>query len=193
MWNDETKLKIGKFCSLGEDVVFILGGEHRADWITTYPFNALFSEGAHITGHPSSKGDIVVGNDVWIGYQSCILSGVTIGNGAIIGAKSVVTKDVPPYAIVAGNPAKFIRYRFPQEIIDKLENLAWWDWDISVIKRAIPLLLSDKIDEFFTSPEKRIYMIHTERASFSYRMLFLHLFFLYLQVITRRTLKRNFP
>ncbi len=67
--------------------------------------------------------------------------------------KSVVTKDVPPYAIVAGNPAKFIRYRFPQETIDKLENLAWWDWDISVIKGAIPLLLSDKIDEFFTSPE----------------------------------------
>ncbi|MGV2442242.1 CatB-related O-acetyltransferase, partial [Bacillus atrophaeus] len=98
--------------------------------------------------------DIVVGNDVWIGYQSCILSGVTIGNGAIIGAKSVVTKDVPPYSIVAGNPAKFIRYRFPQEIIDKLENLAWWDWDISVIKISIPLLLSDKIDEFFTSPEK---------------------------------------
>ncbi|MCR6848078.1 MULTISPECIES: CatB-related O-acetyltransferase [Bacillus] len=152
-WNDETKLKIGKFCSLGEEVVFILGGEHRADWITTYPFNAFFNEGAHITGHPSSKGDIVVGNDVWIGYQSCILSGVTIGNGAIIGAKSVVTKDVPPYAIVAGNPAKFVRYRFPQETIEKLENLAWWDWDISVIKGAIPFLLSNKITEFFTSPE----------------------------------------
>lgn len=133
---------------------FLLGGEHRADWITTYPFNALFGEGAHITGHPSSKGDIVVGNDVWIGYQSCISSGVTIGNGAIIGARSVITKDVPPYAIVAGNPAKFVRYRFPQETIDKLESLAWWDWDISVIKGAIPLLLSNKIDEFFTSPEK---------------------------------------
>ncbi|EDX69366.1 MULTISPECIES: CatB-related O-acetyltransferase [Bacillus] len=152
-WNDETKLKIGKFCSLGEEVVFLLGGEHRADWITTYPFNALFGEGAHITGHPSSKGDIVVGNDVWIGYQSCILSGVTIGNGAIIGARSVITKDVPPYAIVAGNPAKFVRYRFPQETIDKLESLAWWDWDISVIKGAIPLLLSNKINEFFTSSE----------------------------------------
>lgn len=79
-----------------EEVVFILGGEHRADWITTYPFNALFAEGAHITGHPSSKGDIVIGNDVWIGYQSCVLSGVTIGNGAIIGAKSVVTKTYLP-------------------------------------------------------------------------------------------------
>ena len=85
-------MKIGKFCSLAEEVVFILGGEHRADWITTYPFNALFDEGAHITGHPSSKGDIVVGNDVWIGYQSCILSGVTIGNGAIIGAKVLLQK-----------------------------------------------------------------------------------------------------
>ena len=73
----------------------------------------LFGEGAHITSHPSSKGDIVVGNDVWIGYQSCILSGVTIGNGAIIGARSVI-KGRTPYAIVAGNPAKFVRYRFPR-------------------------------------------------------------------------------
>lgn len=78
----------------------------------------------------------------------------TFGNGAIIGAKSVVTKDVPPYAIVAGNPAKLVRYRFPQEIIEKLENLAWWDWDISVIKGAIPFLLSNKVNEFFTSPEE---------------------------------------
>ena len=144
----------------------------------TYPFNALFSEGAHITGHPSSKGDIVIGNDVWIGYQSCILSGVTIGNGAIIGAKSVVTKDVPPYAIVAGNPAKFIRYRFPQETIDKLENLAWWDWDISVIKERFHYYSPTKPMNFSPRP-KRIYMIHAERASFSYRMLFLHLFSLF--------------
>lgn len=149
-----------------EEVVFLLGGEHRADWITTYPFNALFGEGAHITGHPSSKGDIVVGNDVWIGYQSCILSGVTIGNGAIIGAKSVVTKDVPPYAIVAGNPAKFIRYRFPQETIDKLEHLAWWDWDISVIKELFHYYSPTKSTNFSPRP-KRIYMINAERASYS--------------------------
>ncbi|MDR4410468.1 antibiotic acetyltransferase, partial [Bacillus anthracis] len=79
----------------------------------------------HITGHTSSKGEIVVGNDVWTGYQSCILSGVTIGNGAIIGAWSVITKDVPSYAIVTGNPAKFVRYRFLQETIEKLKNFAW--------------------------------------------------------------------
>ena len=145
-------MKIGKFCSLAEEVVFILGGEHRADWITTYPFNALFDEGAHITGHPSSKGDIVVGNDVWIGYQSCILSGVTIGNGAIIGAKVLLQKTslhMQLWLVIQQNLFDIVS----QETIDKLENLAWWDWDISVIKGAIPLLLSDKIDEFFTSPE----------------------------------------
>ena len=175
-----------------EDVVFILGGEHRADWITTYPFNALFSEGAHITGHPSSKGDIVIGNDVWIGYQSCILSGVTIGNGAIIGAKSVVTKDVPPYAIVAGNPAKFIRYRFPQETIDKLENLAWWDWDISVIKERFHYYSPTKPMNFSPRPKKNLH--DSCRKSILLLQDALSAFiFLYLQVITRRTLKRNFP
>ncbi|PFB39909.1 acetyltransferase [Bacillus thuringiensis] len=147
--NDETKLKIGKFCSLGEEVVFILGGEHRADWITTAPFNALFDEGAHVTtGQHSSKGDIVVGNDVWMGYQSCVLSGVTIGNGAIIGAKSVVTKDVPPYAIVAGNPAKLIRYRFSKDVIEKLEHIDWWEWELDLTKERLSVLLSNRVEEY---------------------------------------------
>ena len=137
----------------------------------------LFGEGAHITGHPSSKGDIVVGNDVWIGYQSCILSGVTIGNGAIIGARSVITKDVPPYAIVAGNPAKFVRYRFPQETIDKLESLAWWDWDISVIKGAIPLLLQQNRRIFHLARKESMIMQkeHPSLTGCSFCIYFLYL------------------
>ena len=99
-------------------------------------------------------------------------------------------KDVPPYAIVAGNPAKFVRYRFPQETIDKLENLAWWDWDISVIKEPFHYYSPTKSTNFSPHP-KRIYMINTERASF-FRMLSVFIF-IYLQMITRRTLKRNFP
>ena len=111
-FEDGTKLTIGKFCSIAENVTFIMGGEHRADFASTYPFNVLVKNFNYIKGHPRSKGDITVGNDVWIGFNSKILSGVTIGDGAIVGANSLVVKDIEPYAIYAGNPAKFIRYRF---------------------------------------------------------------------------------
>ena len=144
-WNTETKLEIGKYCSIAEGVVFILGGEHRSDWVTTYPFSAFpieWESAAFIPGHPSSKGDIVVGNDVWIGNGAVVLSGVTIGHGAIIGARSVITKDVEPYAIYAGNPAKLIRYRFDQGVREKLLNLAWWNWSHEKIVTKMPQLLS---------------------------------------------------
>jgi len=144
-WNNETKLEIGKYCSIAEGVLFILGGEHRADWVTTYPFSAFPNEwesARNITGHPASKGDIVIGNDVWIGNGALILSGVTIGHGAIIGAKSVVTKDIEAYGIYAGNPAKLIRYRFDQNVREKLLKLAWWDWKHEKIVANMPQLLS---------------------------------------------------
>jgi len=99
------KIRIGKFCSIAHDVTFILGN-HRVDWVSTYPFSVFFDEASHITGHPLSNGDINIGNDVWIGKFSTIISGISIGNGAVIAANSFVTKDVPPYAIVSGNPAK---------------------------------------------------------------------------------------
>lgn len=147
---EKTKLKIGKFCSISSDVNFFLGGEHRSDFVTTYPFNILMPTFSYISGHPSTKGDIVIGNDVWIGKYANILSGVQIGDGAIIGAKSVVTKDVPPYAIVAGNPAKLIRYRFDKDIIDKLLDIKWWDFKEEELINAIPLLQSNNIDEFIS-------------------------------------------
>ena len=91
-WDDRTKLRIGKFCSIAENVTIILGGEHRVEWNTTYPFNSLMETCAYIQGHPSTKGDIVIGNDVWLGAHSLILSGVTIGDGAVVAAGSVVVK-----------------------------------------------------------------------------------------------------
>lgn len=147
-YGDHTALKIGKFCSISDTATILLGGEHRPDWVTTYPFNPLFEGSEIYLGHPKSKGDVIIGHDVWIGRDAFILSGVTIGNGAVIGARSVVTKDVPPYAIVGGNPAKIIRYRFPQQIIDELQKIGWWNWDIHKIMEAWPLLLSSNIEGF---------------------------------------------
>ena len=146
-FGDKTKLTIGKFCSFAEHVTFILGGEHRSDFATTYPFNVLVDEFKYIKGHPASKGNITVGNDVWIGFNSIILSGVTIGDGAIIGANSLVTKDVEPYAIYAGNPAKFIRYIFDRDTIDKLLKLKWWDYDEKQLVKIIPILQSNNFDK----------------------------------------------
>lgn len=143
-WDEKTRLEIGKFCSIAEGVTFILGGEHRMDWITTYPFSAVGKawKGAEsITGHPASKGDIVVGNDVWIGHGALILSGVRIGDGAVIGAGSVVNKNVDDYAIVAGNPARFIRFRFDEDIRFGLKQLAWWDWPDKKISKNLQKLM----------------------------------------------------
>jgi acetyltransferase-like isoleucine patch superfamily enzyme len=150
-----SKLMIGRFCSISEGVTILLGGEHRTEWITTYPFNSLFEGAQHYTGHPRSKGDVMVGNDVWIGRDAFILSGVTIGNGAVIGARSVVAKDVMPFSIVVGNPARHIRYRFSESMIEELQSIAWWDWSISKIEEAWPLLLSSELDAFIAKYGKK--------------------------------------
>lgn len=147
-WGEGASFQVGKFCSIADNVSVFLGGEHRIDWITTYPFNVLVPEGSQFSGHPKTKGDVIIGNDVWIGSGAVILSGVHVGNGAVIGARSVVTRDVPAYGIASGNPAKFIRYRFSSEVIEAFEQIAWWDWDIGMIKEAFPLLLSNRIEEF---------------------------------------------
>jgi acetyltransferase-like isoleucine patch superfamily enzyme len=153
-WDDSTKLTIGRHCSIAKDVSILLGGEHRTDWITTYPFNRFFREAEEITGHPHSKGDVTIGNDVWIGMGVTILSGVTIGNGAVIAARSLVTRDVPPYAIAGGNPARVIRSRFPEEVVQKLEAIAWWDWPVEKIRKGIPLLMQNDIEAFIRWSEE---------------------------------------
>jgi acetyltransferase-like isoleucine patch superfamily enzyme len=147
-WGEPATLKVGSFCSIAVDVTIFLGGNHRIDWITTYPFPVMRESAKNIPGHPATKGDVIIGNDVWIAAGATILSGVRIGNGAVIGACSVVTKDVPPYGIVAGNPAKLVRFRFSEEEIATLEKIAWWDWPDAKIDTAMPLLLAGDVAAF---------------------------------------------
>jgi len=149
-WNEGTILEIGAFCSIANGTKIFLGGEHRVDWVTTYPFNVLWKQGRHIKGHPSTKGNVIIGNDVWLGVESVILSGVNIGDGAVIGTRSVVTQNIPPYAIVFGNPAKVLRYRFNEETIAALLEIAWWNWDDEKIADFLPLLLNQNIQEFIS-------------------------------------------
>lgn len=153
-------LSIGAFCSIAEDVRILLGGNHRTDWISTYPFNIMWPAFNNFEGHPSSKGDVSIGSDVWIGSGATILSGVCVGDGAVIGANSVVTRDVPSYAIVAGNPARLVRARFTPEHIDELLRIRWWDWDERDIVAAVPFLLNSDINYFIeyaqTSMQKKI-------------------------------------
>jgi acetyltransferase-like isoleucine patch superfamily enzyme len=139
-WDERIQIKIGKYCSLADNIITIAGGEHDKDWVSTYPFIDRWNvkELFHLK-KPRFKGDIIIGNDVWIANNVIILSGVTIGDGAVVGAGSVVTKDIPPYAIAAGNPAKVIKYRFPPQIIEKLLRIKWWDWDEEKIKENLEL------------------------------------------------------
>jgi acetyltransferase-like isoleucine patch superfamily enzyme len=147
-FGEGAKLRIGKFCSFAENVTILLGGNHRTDWVTTYPFSALFESARGISGHPMSKGDINIGHDVWIGSGATILSGVSVGNGAVVGAGAVITKDVPPYCIAAGNPARVVKKRFADDLIEGLNEIAWWDWPIEKIEEEFPLLLSSRIEAF---------------------------------------------
>jgi acetyltransferase-like isoleucine patch superfamily enzyme len=145
----DTRLRIGAYCSIAANVTIVLGGEHRTDWVTTSPLRILNDlPDAWADGHPASKGDIAIGNDVWIGLGSTILSGVTIGDGAVIGAGSVVATDVPAYAVVGGNPARVIRYRFPEEVREALQRIAWWDWPHDRVIASVDLLCSTDVEGF---------------------------------------------
>ena len=133
---------VGKFCSFAGGVMILRGHEHRIDWVSTYPFGVAFPDVGGLPFPARAKGNVVIGHDVWIGVEALIMSGVTIGNGAVIGARSVVTHDVQPYAVVGGVPAKVIKFRFDAATIEALQRLAWWDWPEQKIKEALPLLMS---------------------------------------------------
>ena len=148
IWTNKYKVVIGKFCSFANNINIIVDGNHRSDWISTYPFSRYFEDLEENPGHPIVKGDIIIGNDVWIGRDVLILPGVNIGDGAVIGAGSVVTKNVEDYEIVAGNPANHIRYRFNQKQINALKTIKWWNWSIKKIKLNINLKESTQIDKF---------------------------------------------
>ena len=135
------EIRVGRYCSIAGGVKFFIGGNHRPDWASTFPFRFVLGlPQAGEDGHPASKGPILVGNDVWIGENAVILSGVTIGDGAVVATESVVTRDVRPYAIVAGNPAREVRRRFPDDQVDELLALRWWDWPAAEIREIVPLL-----------------------------------------------------
>ncbi len=144
----DSPLVIGKYTSIAVGAVIMLGGEHRIDTVSTYPFKQLLPGAEHANDTSFSRGPVVIGNDVWIGNAAMILSGRTIGDGAVIAANAVVTKDVPPYAVVGGNPARVLKFRFSPDIIGALQAIAWWDWPEEKIVEASPLLSSGKIDEF---------------------------------------------
>jgi virginiamycin A acetyltransferase len=145
---NQDRLIIGKFCMIASDVKFIMnGGNHLTDAISSYPF-AIFGNGwEHAMENRAypQKGDIEIGNDVWIGYHATILAGITIGDGAIVAANATVVKDVAPYSIVGGNPAYEIKKRFADDKIAALLNMKWWDWDIDKITRNVQYLTGDDL------------------------------------------------
>ena len=148
---NKDKLKIGKFCSVACGAKFLFtSANHTMKSLSTYPFPIFFEEwgldGKDISNAWDNRGDIVIGNDVWIGYEAVILSGVTIGDGAIIGTRAVVTKDVPPYTIVGGVPAKPIRKRFDEQTIEKLEKIGWWNWSEEQIRQNIGAIQAGDVD-----------------------------------------------
>ena len=148
------KLIIGKFCSIACGAKFIFNSaNHSLSSLSSYPFPIFFEEWdldiKDITKAWDNKGDIVIGNDVWIGYEAVILAGVTIGDGAVIGARAVVTKDIPPYTIVGGVPARPIRKRFSEEITDSLLKIKWWDWPKERIRGHISDIQSGNIKNMY--------------------------------------------
>jgi chloramphenicol O-acetyltransferase type B len=141
---------IGAFCSIAAGVVIMAKADHPINLASTYPFSRLFPDDAH--PDRTTKGPVVIGNDVWIGRGALVLSGVTIGDGAIIGASAVVSKDIPPFAVAVGNPAKVVKYRFPPEIAAKLLEIRWWDWPDETIRGHMDAFggpIEDFVERFF--------------------------------------------
>ena len=155
------RLIIGKFCSIACGTKFLFNcANHTLKSLSTYTFPLFYEEWelekSNITTAWDNKGDIVIGNDVWIGYEAVIMAGVHIGAGAIIAARAVVTKDVPPYTIVGGTPAKEIRKRFDAEVIQQLLILKWWNWSTDKIRQCLPYIAEGKMDELLTRNKERL-------------------------------------
>ena len=155
------KLIIGKFCSIACGTKFLFNcANHTQKSLSTYTFPLFYEEWelekSNITTAWDNKGDIVIGNDVWIGYEAVIMAGVHIGDGAIIAARAVVTKDVPPYTIVGGTPAKEIRKRFDADVIQQLLMLKWWNWSTDKIRQCLPYIAEGKLDELLAMKKYRL-------------------------------------
>lgn len=148
---DVDKLIIGNYCSIGSGAVFMMAGNqgHKTDWISTFPFYFQANIFKDSKNAYEKAGNTIIGNDVWIGSEAMIMSGVTIGDGAVIAARSVVTKDVAPYAVVGGNPSVLIKSRFEKQEIKQLFSMKWWNWKEEKIKEVMPLICSSDIKGLF--------------------------------------------
>ena len=157
--HDTTRLRVGTTRPSARTIM--LGGEHVPDRITTYPHRIMLNmDGAGEDGFPVHTGDTVIGSDVWTGYGSMLLSGVQIGDGALVAAGAMVYKYVPPYAVVGGNPAKIVKYRFSEEQIAALLDIRWWNWSEDEVRAAVPILASKDIDEFIEYAHARSAVPH---------------------------------
>jgi len=151
----ESNLEIGSYCSIAKNVHIFLGGNHRTDWISTYPFPAFFTEAQHIKQYETSRGNVTIGSDVWLCENCTILSGVNIGHGAVVANGAVVTKDVAAYEIVGGNPAKHIRWRFDELTREALLKSEWWYWPEDEVLSIIDIICSDDISRFINYANSR--------------------------------------
>lgn len=142
-WDEGATLSIGAYCSIALNVQILLGGHHHSEWLTTYPFSSMLP--GDIPRTSFSRGDVLIGNDVWLCSNSIVLSGVSIGDGAIVSAGAVVTKDVEPYSIVAGNPARHVRWRFDESTRAALLEIAWWRWPVEEVSKIAPMLCTGDI------------------------------------------------
>ena len=148
---NQDRLIIGKFCSIACGAKFLFNSaNHALRSLSNYTFPLFFEEWGlnkkNVASARDNKGDIIIGNDVWIGYEAVIMAGVHIGDGAVIAARAVVTKDVPPYTIVGGTPARKIRMRFEEETIAKLQQIQWWNWPVEKIRRSLPYIMEGTVD-----------------------------------------------
>lgn len=148
--DDVDRLVVGSFCSIGSGAAFVMAGNqgHRHDWASSFPFFYMAGEEPAFADAADAfqrAGDTVIGSDVWIGSEAMLMPGIRVGHGAVIGSRALVTRDVEPYAIVGGNPARTIRHRFPPEQIALLLEAQWWDWPDGMIREALPLLCSNDI------------------------------------------------
>lgn len=147
--HDDARLVVGDYCSLSETAIVMIGGYHPIDRVTTYPLRIMWRlPGAGRDGYPARRGDTVIGSDVWLTQRSFVGGGVRVGDGAVVAAGAVVVRDVPPYAVVGGNPARVIRYRHSEEQREALLEIRWWDWPEERVREAVPLLAGDDVDAF---------------------------------------------
>ena len=145
-WGEDIDIKIGRFSSIGAGLQLFCGGNHSTSFVSAYPFGSVYPNFLKIRTDKKivfSNGDIKIGNDVWIGRDVSIMSGINIGDGSVIAANSHVIKDVEPYSIYGGNPAKFIRYKFSEETIEMLLKLQWWNYEDDIIEKIYPILIDN--------------------------------------------------